>query len=91
MEYVGKECYVMIGEKIYVSSNEDCNEVTTIVRDQLATLRWYIWEQLPTEIRTGLDMELWNREKQRRLREYPKLDYAYEKSVILEEKQYENN
>lgn len=83
MEYVGQECYVMFGEKIYVSSNEDCNEVTTIVRNQLATLRWYIWEQLPTEIRTGLDMELWNREMQRRLREYPKLDYEYEKSVIL--------
>lgn len=28
-------------------------------------------------------MELWNREKQRRLREYPKLDYKYEKGVIL--------
>lgn len=28
-------------------------------------------------------MELWNREKQRRLREYPQLDYEYEKSVIL--------
>ena len=32
-------------------------------------------------------MELWNREKQIRLQEYPKLDYEYEKSVILDRTQ----
>jgi len=83
MEYVDKNCYVMFGEKIYVSLNEDCNEVTTKVRDRFATLRWYIWEQLPFVTRAEIDSEMWNREKKRRLQEYPKLDYEYEKSVVL--------
>ena len=56
---------------------------TTKVRDRFATLRWYIWEQLPFVTRAEIDSEMWNREKKRRLQEYPKLDYEYEKSVVL--------
>lgn len=33
--------------------------------------------------RAEIDSEMWNREKKRRLQEYPKLDYEYEKSVVL--------
>jgi len=51
--------------------------------DRFATLRWYIWEQLPFVTRAEIDSEMWNREKKRRLQEYPKLDYEYEKSVVL--------
>lgn len=91
MEYVGKDCYVMFGEKIYISPNEKRDFAASKVRDALATLRWYIWEWLPMTTRAALDMELWQKEKQRRLQEYPKLDYAYEKSVILGGKTNESN
>ena len=51
----------------------------------MATLRWSIWEYFPKEKRSEIDMKEGDREKEKRLKEYPKLNYRYEMSCIRRE------
>lgn len=82
LEYKRKECYVKWGEPIYVEKMDTKEDKIKKLSDEMASLRWNIWESFPINSRKELDMMEWKREKQRRLAEYPKLDYQYEKSCV---------
>ncbi|MCM1027154.1 MAG: hypothetical protein NC432_12010 [Roseburia sp.] len=51
--------------------------------DEMTTLKWDIWEQFPRQSRKAFDGTEWEKEKWRRLAECPKVDYEYERSIIL--------
>ena len=84
-EYRERECFVKYGEAFTVSAKEDKAEVIGKLRDTFATLKWDIWEGFSTEDRKDIPEEYWEKEIERRLKEYKKLDYAYEMSCIREE------
>lgn len=75
-----------MGGSLYVTSGEDKQDKIEQLSEVMATLKWDIWEQLPISHREAVDVYEWEWEKQRRLAEYPQLDYEYEKSVILEKR-----
>jgi hypothetical protein len=54
--------------------------------DALATMKWEIWESFPIEHRAEFSGNEWEEEMQKRIAEYPKLDYEYEKRCILQYK-----
>lgn len=56
IEQRGKRYYANIGENICISTYElsQKQELTDRLRDTLSTLRWEIWEQLPSLTRTQL-------------------------------------
>lgn len=83
LEYEKKDCYIKWGEPLYVSETDTKAEKIGQLSDEMASLRWDIWEMFPLLVRKGFDGMEWEQEKCRRLAEYPKLDYEYEKSVIL--------
>lgn len=85
-EYVGRDCYVKYGEAFAVGEEEDKAEVIKHLRDVFATLKWDIWEHFPIVHRDTISDDEWNKEVQRRLLEYTKLDYEYEMSCIRTEK-----
>lgn len=83
-EYRGKECFVKYGDIVNVGKDADKVEVIDRLRDTFATLKWDIWEGFPSECRKDISPEYWDNEMVRRLREYKKLDYAYEMSCVRE-------
>lgn len=48
-------------------------------------MKWDIWELFLLEYRANVGKQEWDCEIQRRIAEYPKLDYTYEKSCVREE------
>lgn len=85
MEYRDKQCYVLFGQPIYLQKNDNKKERADEVRDVLATLCWNIWDSLPHYKRSDIKPDEWDKEIEKRLKEYPKLKYEYEKSVIRTE------
>lgn len=83
LEYTEKNCYVAFGESMEISPADDKGEKISELNDRFATLKWSIWEQF-SDTGCSTDKE-WNAEVQKRLAEYPKLDYEYETSVIRKE------
>ncbi|MBR3833727.1 MAG: 1-acyl-sn-glycerol-3-phosphate acyltransferase [Lachnospiraceae bacterium] len=82
LEYVDDICYVKYGEVISVDKDADKAERIQYLREVLATLKWDIWEMLPTCKRCNVEEDYWDREVQRRLKEYELLDYEYEMSCV---------
>ena len=56
------------------------------LRDIMATLKWEIWNEFPVVKRNYMLSANWEQEVKRRIAEYPKLDYEYEKSCIRRER-----
>lgn len=83
LEYRERDCYAKFGTPIYVAQADPKRDKIRELSEKMATLKWELWELFPMTSRQELDESEWEREKQRRLAEYPKLDYDYEKSVIL--------
>ncbi len=52
--------------------------------DKMASLKWEIWELFPVVSRKNVRMEEWEEEVQRRIADYPVLDFEYEKSCARE-------
>ena len=82
LEYVGDTCYVKYGDVIHIDEKADKKERIQNLRDVLATLKWDIWEMLPVGKRCDVDEDCWEKEVQRRLKEYELLDYEYEMSCV---------
>ena len=82
MEYRGNDVYIAFDKPIHYLKNQDKKQSADMLRDTMATLRWNIWEYFPKEKRSEIDMKEWDREKEKRLKEYPKLNYRYEMSCI---------
>ncbi len=84
LEYEKEDCYIKWGEPFYVAETDAKQNKIEELSDKMASLRWDIWEIFPSLLRKELDDTEWEKEMYRRLAEYPKLDYEYERSVILE-------
>lgn len=82
LEYRGNNCYVKYGEAVYVSKSDDKRKKAEFLEDSMATIKWDIWGNFEIERRSNVFADVWNIEKERRLKEYPKLDWKYEKSCI---------
>lgn len=84
LEYREYDCYVKWGDPIYVSSRDNKSSKIDELSDKMATLKWEIWESFPMVSRRDVCCEEWSIEVQKRIIEYPKLNYEYEKSCIRE-------
>lgn len=73
----------MGGEPVYVDLADSKQGKINELSDKMATLKWDIWEIFPKVSRADIDESEWNQEIERRLMEYPCLDYEYEKSCVL--------
>lgn len=83
LEYKKEACYIKWGEPFYVCETDTKQKKIEQLSDEMASLRWDIWEHFPRAARAEIDDTEWEKEKQRRMAECPKADYEYEKSVIL--------
>lgn len=87
-EYTKRECWVKFGAPIYLDENMSKQDGIMILADEMATLKWDIWEIQgiygeSANLKKDFEMMIKNR-----FNEYPKLDWEYEKSIIRE---FENN
>lgn len=82
LEYVGDTCYVKYGDMIHIGEKADKKESIQNLRDILATLKWDIWEMLPSSKRCDVEDGYLEKEVQRRLKEYELLDYECEMSCV---------
>jgi len=80
LEYSVKYCYVAFGKPMYIMHGDDKGIKIEELNEQFSTLKWNIWEEYHD---VGYDtVQEWEAEVQKRITEYPKLDYEYEKSVV---------
>lgn len=81
-EYYPDCCYVKFGNLLYMHDGVSKENGIQQVEETMATLKWDIWELLPVVKRTeGMQREF-QQMIEERIKEYPKLDIEYEKSVI---------
>lgn len=91
------ECYSKIGESILIGNNYEINgeiqsgfmtemerkkNAIEYVRDSMATLRWYIWEEIYNDGKR-LSKEEFEAYIKRTVDEYPKMDCDLEESFIV--------
>lgn len=69
---------------MYIDDEMDKKKGIERLTDALATLKWEIWEQFAIASREDILPDEWEQESERRIREYPKLNYEYEKSCVLD-------
>lgn len=86
LEYKEKTCYIRFGELFRVREDDDIYAKVLELRDIMATLKWEIWNEFPVVKRNYILSANWEQEVKRRIAEYPKLDYEYEKSCIRRER-----
>ncbi|MEG2322377.1 MAG: lysophospholipid acyltransferase family protein [Bacilli bacterium] len=82
MEYTDDGCYVNIGEKFIPNLSETKKEQIGQLSDIMASLRWEIWEQLPTIDDSKKQKDQYKKNIDKVLKEYPKLDYSFEQTII---------
>ncbi|GEM_PF-1915652 len=86
LEYTETQCYISFGTPIKVLPNDNKTQRIEDVKESFATLKWQIWEKYSN---TGCNNTgEWEKEVNKRLNEYPKIDLDYEFSVIRNE--YDN-
>lgn len=82
LEFRENACWAKFGQAIYVRPEDQKRERFALLEEEMATIKWELWEQFPMVSRSSLDMDEWEQEVQRRIAAYPKLDYEYEKSCV---------
>ena len=87
LEYENKNCYVNIGEYINVNNFKDKKEAYTYLRNNLATLRWNLWELKGIFKRSDISKEEFDTYIKFLLSEYPRMDYNEEKKIIYRDHQ----
>lgn len=85
LEYRGHDCYARRGSTIYVTNTDNKQDKIEELSDIMATMKWEIWELFPVISRVEICEEEWEQEVQRRLAEYPRLNYEYEQSCMRAE------
>ena len=81
-EYHQECCYVKFGQPLYMDKRIDKQQGIDLVSDSMSTLKWDIWEIFPVVKRAKQSEMEFEEMVQKRIKEYPKLDVEYEKSVI---------
>ena len=84
LEYEKDKCYARFGSPIWIKANDDKKQKIDELRDQMATLKWDIWQKKPIIHREDFLFETWKKELNYRLAEYPPLNEEYEKSIVRE-------
>lgn len=82
LEYRDRDCYVKWGAPFYVLSKDSKQSKIDELSNQMATLKWEIWESFPVISRECVNRGDWSIEVKKRIAEYPRLNYEYEKSCI---------
>lgn len=86
LEYTELQCYISFGNPIKVLHDDNKTQRIEDVKESFATLKWQIWEKYSN---TGCNNTgEWEKEVNKRLNEYPKIDLDYETSVVRNE--YDN-
>lgn len=79
-------CQAAIGESI-APSGISLSEGIIRLRDSMATLRWNIWESKGIFNRTDLNIRRERLSLEQDIKDYPPLDWEYEKSIIFHPEQ----
>ena len=78
-----KECFVKFAEPIYGEKLTDYRKGIQMLRNIMATLRWELMEEFSNVVvRDEVGHQRLEEEKNEIIKEYPPLDWEYEKSVI---------
>lgn len=78
-----KECFVKFAEPIYGEKLTDYRKGIQMLRNIMATLRWELMEDFSNVVvRDEVGHQRLEEEKNEIIKEYPPLDWEYEKSVI---------
>lgn len=82
LEYYPDCCYAKYGEAIYINEDISKQEGIELLEEDMATLRWDIWEMFPVQKRTDALKAEFDEMVRKRVAAYPKFNYEYEMSVI---------
>lgn len=82
IEYTDEEILAKFGSPITVSGNDGKQEKAEELSAAFSTLKWDIYEYLPLHHRADISPGEWKKTAQCVIDTYPKLDLAYERSVI---------
>lgn len=82
LEYLPDCCYAKYGEPIYITQEMDKQTGIELLEEEMATLKWNIWEMFPVQKRTDEMKAEFEEMVQKRVAEYPKFDFEYEMSVV---------
>ncbi len=81
-DYEEGKCVASFGKPMAVKLSEDKAQMINELRDEMATLKWSIWEEKRIYHRAEIKFESWKEELDTRLAKYPLLNFEYEKSII---------
>ena len=84
MEYHPDCCYAKYGEPINITSEMEKQAGIEQLEEEMATLKWDIWELFPVQHRSDEMKEEFEQMVRRRVEAYPKFDLEYEMSVVRE-------
>ena len=85
LDYRKDTCYVRFGKILTCETLKNKKAGIDILRDEMATCKWMIWEQLwekPLRRECGLQEE-WEKERNSILQEYPWYNFDYEQGRVL--------
>lgn len=82
LEFRDNACYAQFGEPIYCLPDDEKKDKFMKLEEAMATIKWEIWESFPIEKRQDINMDEWDIEVEKRLSEYPLMDYENEKRFI---------
>lgn len=82
LEYRPDCCYAKYGESIYIREEMDKRVGIELLEEEMATLKWDIWEMFPVQKRTDAMTSEFEEMIQKRIAAYPKLDYEYERQCV---------
>lgn len=83
LEYTENSCIIKVGNPIKISIYDDKKKAIDNLRDTMSTMRWYIWEQKTLNDPQITKEHFYRHYVDKHLAEYPKLDVAYEESIIF--------
>lgn len=82
LEYFPDCCYAKYGEPIYITKETEKQVGIELLEEEMATLKWDIWELFPVQKRIDDMKKEFEEMVQKRVAAYPKFNYEYEMSVI---------
>lgn len=82
LEYTMDTCYVKMGKPIYISDMVSKEDGIFEIASALGNLRWDVWEHIGIQKREDVTEEDFQAYVDMRLKEYPKFNRKFEKSII---------
>lgn len=82
MEYHSDCCYAKFGEPIYIDVKMDKRKGIGLLEEEMATLKWDIWEMFPVQKRSDDMNAEFKKMIEKRVAAYPKFNFEYEMSIV---------